>query len=179
MATKPFETYFSERTLLTGQQSPAGDEQLTLRAGTVFRQNVVYNKALAYGGDAVTVTALATADVWYPLDNVLVQGVTTPTFTYAANQFTYIGPNQIVQTSLKGAVSIQADVLSTIEVGIFVNNLLIANGMSTYLGEANKPLYVASETQRIMATGDVIDLRVRSDTATTSVTVPNIQLVIG
>ena len=180
MATKPFETYFDERTVLTGLQAPSGDDRLVLRSGTVFKENFVYNKALATVADAVDVTTITTVDVWYQPANTLVQGITTPTFTYATNQFTYIGPNQINQTSMKAAMSCLLDAAGAApyEIGIFVNNLLIGNGMSVTVADTGIS-YVACEVQRILVTGDVIDFRVRSRSGAIDLIVQNAQLVIG
>ena len=182
MANKPFDEYFDGKTDLVGQQGPAGDDFLVLRGGSVFKGNQVFNKAIATVADDATETVIATVDVWVPIGGTLVQGVTTPTFTFATNQFTYIGPNQIVQTSFKAAVSLEkvADVAgpANYEVGIFVNDLLILNAMSTWVVAA-QTVYVAAEVQRLLVTGDVIDMRVRTRGGIDNLIVQNAQLVIG
>ncbi|GAH07984.1 unnamed protein product, partial [marine sediment metagenome] len=159
---------------------PTGDDFLVLRGGTVFKGNQVYNHAIATVADDATETATTPVDTWVEVAGTLVQGVTTPTFTFAANAFTYIGPNQIVQTSLKAAVSLTKVLAGSqpYEVGIFVNDLLILNGMKTTVPEAEF-VYVAAEVQRLLVTGDVIDMRVRSRSGTDSLTVANAQLIIG
>ena len=184
MANKPFDQYFTDKTALVGQQGPTGDDFLVLRSGTVFKGNQVYNKAIATMADDATETATTPTDTWVQVAGTLVQGVTTPTFTFATNQFTYIGPNQIVQTSLKAAVSLTkvlADA-QTYEVAIFVNDLQILNGMSTLVPDpvvGGETAYVAAEVQRLLVTGDVIDMRVRARTGSDALTVVNAQLVIG
>jgi hypothetical protein len=177
---RTFEDYFNNRTVLSGQQAPTGDDLLVLRSGSVFKDNIVYNKALAAAADDADVTTIATADAWVKPANTLTQGVTTPTFTYAANAFTYIGPNQIVQTSLKAAMSckLAAAGSAAYDIGIFVNDLLIANGMTVSVSDTDIS-YVASEVQRLLVTGDVIDFRVRSRSGTIDLIVQNAQLVIG
>jgi hypothetical protein len=180
MANKPFDEYFEDKTALVGQQGPDGDDLLVLRAGTVFKGNVVYNHAIATLADNTTETVIVTVDVWEKLGLTLVQGVTTPTFTFGVEDFTYIGPNQIVQTSLKAAVSLdkEAGADANYEVGIFVNDLLILNGMSTQV-VAGQTAYVATEVQRLLVTGDVITMRVRSRSGDDNLIVANAQLVVG
>ena len=179
MANKPFDEYFAAKTALVGQQGPTGDDFLVLRGGTVFKGNQVYNKAIATVADDATETVIATVDVWVPIGNTLVQGVTTPTFTYAANEFTYIGPNQIVQNSFKAAVSLTKVLAGaqTYEVGVFVNDLLILNSMKVTVTDAEF-IYLSCEIQRLLVTGDVIDMRVRSRSGTDDLTVSNAQLIV-
>jgi hypothetical protein len=180
MANKPFDEYFTDKTALVGQQGPDGDDLLVLRAGTVFKGNVVHNHAIATLTDNTTETVINTVDVWEKLGLTLVQGVTTPTFTFGVEDFTYIGPNQIVQTSLKAAVSLTKVLAGaqTYEVGIFVNDLLILNGMSTTVTDAEF-IYVAAEVQRLLVTGDIITMRVRSRSGDDDLTVTNAQLIVG
>ena len=180
MANKPFDQYFSDKTTLVGQQGPTGDDLLVLRGGTVFKGNQVFIKALAYAADDTDVTTITTADVWVPPANTLVQGVTTPTLTFATNQFTYIGPNQIVQTNLKASMSCKLAAAgdAAYDIGIFVNDLLIANAMTVNVADTGIS-YVAAEVQRLLVTGDVIDFRVRSRAGTIDLIVQNAQLIIG
>lgn len=180
MPNKAFETYFAERTALVGQPAPTGDELLVLRSGTVFRSAQVFNRAIATVADDATETPTTPIDTWVVIAGTLVQGVTTPTFTYAANQFTYIGPNQVVQTTMKAAIS-ATKVLAgaeAYEVGIFVNGLLILNGMQVTV-TTGETAYVSSEIQRLLVTGDIIEMKVRNRSGTDSLTVINAQLVIG
>jgi len=178
MATKPFETYFDERTLLTGQQAPAGDHFLTLRSGTVFKQSVVYNKAYAGFNNSPT-QQVSVADVWMPLDAVMVQGATTPTFTFATNQFTYIGPNQIIPNTIKAAMSCVVEVAGGghFEIGVFVNGLLIGDPMVIAVAQGFE--YVATEVTRLLVTGDIIEIKIRELAGTDTVTVSSAQLVIA
>lgn len=178
--TRTFEAYFAGRTALVGQQSPSGDEYLALRGGTVFRATQVYIKGFAYDAENLTPTPTSVVNTWTPLANTLVQGVTTPTLTFSANQFTYIGPNQIVQSSLKAAISAYVATGTNLayEVGVFVNDLLIGVPMQVAVSDTGMA-YVAADVQRILVTGDVIDMRVRNVTDGTSLIVANAQLVIG
>ena len=180
MANTPFDEYFDGKTDLVGQQGPTGDDFLVLRGGSVFKGNQVYNKAIAYAADDTDVTTINTVDVWEQVANTLVQGVTTPTFTYATNQFTYIGPNQIVQTSLKASMSCKLNAVgdAAYDIGIFVNDLLIANAMTVNVADTGIS-YVGCEVQRLLVTGDVIDFRVRSRAGIIDLIVQNAQLVIG
>jgi hypothetical protein len=180
MANIPFDQYFTDKTAAVGQQGPTGDDYLVLRAGTVFKINQVNIKAIAYAADDSDVTTITTADVWVPPANTLVQGVTTPTLTYATNQFTYIGPNQIVQTSLKASMSCMLDAVfaAPYDIGIFVNDLLILNSMTVEVADTGIS-YVGAEVQRLLVTGDVIDFRVRSRSGILDLIVQNAQLIVG
>jgi hypothetical protein len=182
MANIPFDQYFTDKTAAVGQQGPTGDDYLVLRAGTVFKINQVNIKAIAYAADDSDVTTITTADVWVPPANTLVQGVTTPTLTYATNQFTYIGPNQIVQTSLKASMSCKVAPAipgtANYDIGIFVNDLLILNSMTVEVADTGIS-YVGAEVQRLLVTGDVIDFRVRSRSGTLDLIVQNAQLIVG
>ena len=181
MANKPFDEYFDGKTDLVGQQGPAGDDFLVLRGGSVFKGNQVFNKAVAYATDDTDVTTINTVDVWEPVANTLTQGVTTPTFTYATNAFTYIGPNQIVQNTFKASMScklVPTGVAANYDIGIFVNDLLILNGMTVNVVDTGLS-FVSTEVQRLLVTGDVIDFRVRSRSGIENLIVQNAQLVIS
>jgi hypothetical protein len=182
MANRPFDEYFDNKTNAVGQQNPAGDDYLVLRGGTVFKINQVNIKAYAGASDDTDVTTITTADVWVKPANTLLQGVTTPTLTFAANAFTYIGPNQIVQTSLKAAMSCRYEGAPVgddpYDIGIFVNDLLISDGMTVDVN-GTAIIYVATEVQRLLVTGDVIDFRVRSRAGTQNIILQNAQLIIG
>ena len=181
MANKPFDQYFSDKTALVGQQGPDGDDFLVLRAGTVFKGNQVYNKAIATMTGNATTTDTTPINTWVPLGGTLIQGVTTPTFTFAANQFTYIGPNQIVATSFKAAASLVGTTtpVESYEIGIFVNDLLILNGMLAS-ASSDGVTFVSTEIQRLLVTGDVIDIRMRNTNAAVSpVIATSVQLIIG
>jgi hypothetical protein len=182
MANIPFDEYFDNKTNAVGQQSPAGDDYLVLRSGTVFKINQVNIKAYAIASDDSDVTTIDTADVWVKPANTLLQGVTTPTLTFAANAFTFIGPNQIVQTSLKASMSCKFEGapvgFAPYDIGIFVNDLLIGNSMTVDITDTAIS-YVATEVQRLLVTGDVIDFRVRSRAGIVNIIVQNAQLVVG
>jgi hypothetical protein len=182
MANIPFDEYFDNKTNAVGQQSPGGDDYLVLRSGTVFKINQVNIKAYAIASDDTDVTTITTADVWVKPANTLLQGVTTPTLTFAANAFTFIGPNQIVQTSLKASMSCKFEGapvgFAPYDIGIFVNDLLIGNSMTVDITDTAIS-YVGTEVQRLLVTGDVIDFRVRSRAGTVNIIVQNAQLVVG
>jgi hypothetical protein len=180
MPNTDFDIYFGNKTDLVGQQAPTGDDYLAMRGGSLFLSNLVWNKAIATASDDSDVTTINTVDVWEPIANTLVQGVTTPTLTFAANAFTYIGPNQVVQTSLKASMSCKLDAAgdAAYDIGIFVNDLLILNAMTVNVADTGIS-YVATEIQRLLVTGDVIDFRVRSRVGTEDIIVQNAQLIIG
>ena len=187
MANKTFETYFGERTVLTGAQAVAGDEVLVLRSGTVFRGSNVYIKANAILSDDATPTPMPVTDQWEAIAGTLTVDVLTPSLTFAANQFTYVSPNQIDPTVISASVSLRKKEAGAgeevYEVGIFVNASLIGNGIKATVVEGVNPedgiVAVTVQALHVLQVGDVIEFKVRNRTGTDDVTVQNAQLVVG
>jgi len=179
MANKPFETYFGERTVLTGAQPVGGDEVLVLRSGTVFRGSNVFIKASAILSDDVTPTDITVTDQWESVGGTLVQDVVTPSFTFAGNIFTYVSPNQIDPTVVSGSVqvTIAADD-DQVEVGLFVNDVLIGNPMGI-TANATEFRAVSVQALHVLQTGDTVEMKVRNRDAIVDITVTNAQLVVG
>jgi hypothetical protein len=125
-------------------------------------------------------TTINTIDVWVPIGGTLIQGVTSTTFTYAANEFTYIGVNQAGVQLLKGNISISkaggGD--NIYEVGMFVNGVQVGTGMSVGASTALVG-YVQTENPHTLLTNDVIDMRIRNLSGNSNVTVLDAQLLIG
>jgi hypothetical protein len=90
---RAFNLYFGNRGVLPGDVAISGDELLVLRSGTVYRMHAAPTTAYAYMNANLVETVINTIDVWVPIGGVLSSPVLSPTFTFAANQFTYIGPN--------------------------------------------------------------------------------------
>jgi hypothetical protein len=181
MANKPFETYFGERTVLTGAQPVAGDELLILRSGTVFRGTNTFIKGSAILSDDATAITITVQDQWESIAGTLVVDVITPSLTFATNQFTFVSPNQINPTVISANVSLDKEVASgtqVYEIGIFVNDALIGNGIKAAVGESlTQGLSVSA--LHALQTGDVIELKIRNRDGIDNMTVANAQLIVG
>jgi hypothetical protein len=177
--TRPFETYFANRGALPGASPIAGDEALILRAGTVYRTGDT--KLYAYAsvnGNAVE-TTIATIDVWVPIAGTLVEGDAADDFTFAANQWTFIGSNQAVPSFLTAQISIisASAPISIYEVGLFVNGVQEGTGMRR--GSTNSsPGFFSTTSPYALQNGDVVDMRVRNLSGTDNLTVIDAQLII-
>lgn len=180
MATKTFEAYFASKGQLPGEELIAGDEILVLRGGTVFRGAVSINTALASMLDNAGVTTINTVDVWESINGTLTDDFSTATFTYAANQYTYIGANQLSPDIIRASFSISkaGNTFKTYEVGIFVNAVQVGTGMKCS-SQSDEPAFAACIATHILQTGDVVDMRIRGRTDDTDVTVIDAQLGIG
>jgi hypothetical protein len=179
--TRAFNVYFANRGSLPGEVAIAGDELLILRSGTVYRMGGASAGAYASMTDNAVETTINTIDVWVPFGGVLIEGVTTATFTYAANQFTYIGPNQAHNTSLVGKMSILrvgGGAGSNLQVGVFVNGVQVGDPMT--VSSTNSFIgFVLTEVPHLLQTGDIIDIRIRNTTGVENVVVTDAQLSIG
>ena len=178
--TRAFNVYFANRTALPGEVAIAGDEYLVLRGGTVYRVEASALFAYASLSGGVQVTPTTTIDVWVPIVGTLIQGVTTSSFSYAANQFTYNGVSQAVPTRRSAKMSLLRDPNGddAYEVGVFVNGLLIGTGMTTTAAH-NVVGFTYTENPHTMQTGDIIDMRVRNTTGVSSCIITSAQLIIG
>jgi hypothetical protein len=183
MANETFESYFATRTALTGPQGSGGDQDLVLRSGTVFRRSITDIFAQATITDNATPTAIAGVDLWAKPAG-FTQGPTTAAFTYASDTFTFIGVNQVVPTRIKAAISfLTENDDDIIEVGVFINDALVGNAMSS-AGKIALNAFVAAEVLDTFVTGDLVTLRVRNRTdegagAAGDVTLVNAQLIVG
>lgn len=178
MANLTFEEYFETRAVLSGAMGVGGDEKLTLRGGTVFRESVVEIKAHASMADSAVETVLAAVDTWAMVEN-LIQGPTTAAFSYATSQFTYLSPNREYPSSLKAKASLTKVLAGAqdYEIGLFVNDVLIGNGMRVTVVDG-ETAFVSCEVLHTLITGDVVDLRVRARSGDDDITVRNAQLTI-
>jgi hypothetical protein len=178
--TRAFDVYFGNRTALPGEIAIAGDELLVLRGGTVYRMAGAPLFAYASLDGGVDTTTIATIDVWVPIAGTLIQGVTTSSFSYAANQFTYNGVSQAVPTRLSAKLSMLrvGGGSDSYEVGVFANGILVGTGM-TCSAQASIEGFTYTENPHIMETGDIIDMQVRSTTGTADCIITSAQLLIG
>ncbi|GAG54975.1 unnamed protein product, partial [marine sediment metagenome] len=106
MATKTFEDYFASKGQLPGEELITGDEALVLRSSTVFRGAPDINNALSNMQGNALVTTINTVNVWEQINGVMADAGSTATFTFAANQYTYIGVNQIGADTIRASVSL-------------------------------------------------------------------------
>jgi hypothetical protein len=178
--TRAFNLYFANRTELPGEVAIAGDEIMVLRGGTVYRMDGAQVFAYASMNANAVETTINTIDVWVPIGGTLIQGVTAPTFTYAANAFTYIGVNQagIQLLSAKMSISKAGGGDNIFEVGVFVNGVQEGTGMSVGASTALVG-FVQTGNPHTLLTNDVIDMRIRNLSGNSNVTVLDAQLLIG
>jgi hypothetical protein len=178
---RPFNEYFANRTVLPGEVAIAGDELLLLRGGTVYRMAGAGTFAYAALSGGTDTTTIATIDVWVPIAGTLIEGAASPSFSFAANQFTFNGVNQAVPQLLKAKMSLfraGGGGEDAYEVGVFVNGSLIGTGMTTG-ASANVVGYAATENLHPLQASDIIDMRVRNTTSANDCIITSAQLIIG
>jgi hypothetical protein len=177
---RPFEEYFANRASLVGVQPVTGDEILVLRSATVYRGLFVDNTAMLYVAGNAVATTIALVDQWTAIGGTLIQGPVADVFTVASNQLTYVGPSQVRAATLRARVSLTkaAGIVQSYEIGIFVNDVLLQNGLRVSLN-VNEYAFVNVEALHPLSTGDVLDLRVRSRSGTDAVTLSDVQLVVS
>lgn len=181
---RPFEDYFGNRSELIGSQASNGDEVLVLRNGTVYRASSVFNKAFgAIKNNAAFMTIAATA-TWYPITGITDE-MSTASFQFANDAYTYVGPTQIYPASITLNVTLVKEFTGSggeeYEIGIFVNDALYQNKQSVTVHEdATQPSKsnVTCIVGIILSQGDVIDARVLNRSGTDNVKVEDMQLVI-
>jgi hypothetical protein len=116
--------------------------------------------------------------VWEQISGVMADAGSTTTFTFAANQYTYIGVNQLGADTIRASVSLLSAADAQYQVGVFVNSVLVGLGMTTSATTLNAA-FVSSAAPYALQAGDVIDLRVRNITDAVNVTVLDAQLEIS
>lgn len=181
---RTFEDYFINRTPLVGGQSSTGDQALILRNGTVFRASSVFNKAFAALKNNSTPIGIVANATWYQITG-MTDEMSTQSFSFANDAYTYIGPTQIYPASITLNVGI-SKIWSGLggeeyEIAIFVNGVLYQNKMSTALSEdATQSLKVNATciVGLILTQGDVITAHILNRSGTDDVIVEDVQLVI-
>jgi hypothetical protein len=178
--TRAFNVYFVNRTELPGEIPIEGDEYLTLRGGTVYRVSAHNDFAYASFSGGVGTTITDTIDVWEPIVGTLIQDQTSPSFSYAANQFTYNGINLAVPKPIIASMSLLrvTNGGDAYEVGVFANGVQVQTGM-TVNAENNVVGFASTLNAYALQTGDIIDMRVRNTTGTSSCIITDAQLIIG
>jgi hypothetical protein len=114
------------------------------------------------------------------IGGTLIEGDAADDFTFATNQWTFIGSNQAVPsflTAQMSSVSASAPI-SIQEIGLFVNGVQEGTGMRR--GSTNSsPGWFATTSPYALQNGDVVDMRVRNLSGTTNLTVIDAQLIIN
>jgi hypothetical protein len=178
---RPFNEYFANRTVLPGDVLIANDELLVLRGSTVYRHPG--SLLFAYGSmdSNIDVTTINVQGVFEPMAGTLIDSPSTTTeFTFLANQYTYVGPNQAGSQILSAKMSVLkvGGGEDSFEVGVFVNNLQVGTGM---ISTASSSLvgFMQTSSPHSLQTNDVIDMRIANVSSASNVTVVNAQLIIG
>lgn len=182
MATKSFEEYFDSKPVLSGPQPTSGDKILVLRSGTVFGSTVVDNKAYCSITDNSTPLAIAAQGAYVTITG-WVEQVSTPTLTFAADQWTYSGPSQIVPATLTLNLSfLSADPTPGNKgwsIGIFANDTIVGNYTRVSTINDSDAVFLSCSVQRLLTIGDVIDFRVQNRTDTADIVIKDAQALIS
>ena len=174
---RTWEDYLEGKSALVSAMSSAGIELAVRIADVVYNWTVVINRAFAEMQDNAVLAGTTVLNAWVTIAGMTDQ-VSTATLAFATDQYTYSGPNQTYPCRIGGVVSVLGSVdTDDYEVGIFVNSVLQTK-MRVTANSAEHRL-VPVEGHVILATGDVIDLRIRNITATNDITVVDATLNIG
>jgi hypothetical protein len=181
---RPFEDYFANRTQLIGNQSSNGDEVLVLRSGTVFRASSVFNKAFGAIKDNPNFMTISATGTWYQITGITDE-MSTASFAFANDAYTYIGPTQIYPASITLNCTVIKEWSGNggeeYEIGIFVNGALYQNKSSTTVPEdptQQAKSNVVCIVGIILTQGDVIDARILNRSGTDNCRIEDLQLVI-
>ena len=179
--TRAFNLYFANRGQLPGEVLIESDEILVLRGSTVYRAAGIPDFAFASMLANSTETPIVTQNVFVSFEGTLIQGTTSTTFNFAANQFTYIGANQASPSAIKASMSIlraSGGGSSAYGIGIFVNGVEVGTGMSVSSSSVDSG-FVSTTVPHALQTGDIIDMRVQNVSDTEDLIVVDAQLVIS
>jgi hypothetical protein len=181
---RPFEDYFANRSQLVGEQSSNGDEILVLRNATVFRTSSVFNKAFGSIQDNPNFMTISAQSTWYQITGIT-DVMSTPSFSFANDAYTYIGPTQIYPASITLNCTIIKEWSGNggeeYEIGIFVNGVLYQNKSSTTVPEdptQQSKSNVVCIVGIILTQGDVITAHVLNRSGTDNCRIEDLQLVI-
>lgn len=171
---RTFEDYFETKAALVGAMGAAGDEMLVRRSGTVFNNTYMVNRAYADMEDNAVLAGTTSAAAW-----VLVAGftdqVSTASLTFAADQYTYSGPNQTYPCKITVTASVVAAGTDDYELAVFLNAAKLTK--IRFVGSTDH-IAVALVCMVPLTTGDVIDVRIRNVAGTDDCTVVDAHLAI-
>ena len=118
--------------------------------------------------------------MWVPIAGTLADVDHTDSFTFAANQYTFIGANRLGNARLEASLSVSSTPQGIVqyEIGLFVNGSQVGTSMgaSSSGDRLSSPYCIAPYT---LQTGDVIDVRVRNITDIENLLVAYAQLAIS
>lgn len=179
MANITFEQYFKNRAETVGSSPASGDLKLVLRGDTVFKSLDINSRAMAYMSGNSTATAITSVDAWTPIGGTLSTIHVAACWTFASNQFQYIGPTQATPVILTANASLYKTSVGVegYEIGIMVNGVVIGTGIRASVASGEYAA-VSCTVPYILSTGDVVKLVVRSKDGTNDITVTEAQLVI-
>lgn len=180
MANKPFETYFDERLILTGNPPPEGDMYLVLRSGVVYKTSFGQTRGFAAQSDNGVATNIVTVDTWTDIGNTLVEVAITPTLVFAANEFTYGGINQTAPTSIRAAITASkvdpgAEVF---KLGISINGATPTSTVAFTVTDT-ETVFAAVEFQRLLQAADTIKMQIYNDESDGDIIIKDAQLSVG
>ena len=135
--SKTFAQYFTERSSLPNNDLQEGDQFLVERAGAVLAYQPFFNRAYMSMEGNTTETVITAEDIWTPIAGIFVAGELTSNFTFASNQFTYVGPTQQIAMSMFGAVSCfkEGGGFDDYSIGIFENGVQVGTSMRAACGD--------------------------------------------
>jgi len=176
----PFETYFDNRIVASGSPPPEGDFYLIYRSGVVYKTSFGSTAGQAYFTDSSDVTTITGVDTWTPPANTLVQVAITPTLTFAANAFTYVGADQISPTRVFASISgrMPDPVSVAVSVGIAINGTPVTPDQTTTFDDTTLS-HVASSFYPVLSSGDVITMVIKNRNTTDDIILQDGQLSIG
>jgi hypothetical protein len=180
MGNKPFETYFDERIVLTGAPPPEGDQYLVYRSGVVYKTSFGQTRGFSQFVDDATVTTITTLDTWTDIANTLTNEAITPTLTFAANEFTYAGIDQLAPTAIRAAASIikPAPGVAAYSLGIAINGTPVL-AYSTVNALDTGIVFLATEWQVALSAGDTIKMMIKNRNNTDDIILQDAQLSVG
>ncbi len=178
---RAFNVYFANRGKLPGEVTIEGDELLVLRGSTVYKVQSALDFAYAAMEDNVVETTINVQSVFEPIEGLLVAGIVTDGFTFAANQFTFVGTTQAIGSIFSAKMSLLKSGGGANEIyriAVFVNGSPIGTGMScsssnTLVG------YAFTTVTHVLQQGDIIEMQIANITGTSDCTVSDAQLILG
>lgn len=180
MAEVQFKDFFISQLVAPTDHIQDGDKLLLLRGTSIFKVAAIGDTAYATFADNTLVTTINTIDVYEDINGALGGAVFTNNFTFAANAFTFTGPNQVTPSLLAGVVAgIKMGVagFNRAEVGIFVNGIQQGTSVGASMGDTERA-FVACRIVYALQQNDVITMKVRNRDGDSDLTIEAAELFI-
>ena len=179
--SKDFKDYFSGKPVADTDQSVDGDEHLLLRGGEVFRVSAIRNQGIAGMSDNTDVTAITVTDQWESLAGTMAEAGSTANLVFAANQYTFIGSDQVYKSRMVCRFAITkegAGPPEDYELGIGVNGSPVGVAFDITADDSG---FVDGSAGALEAlnNGDVIEILIRNRSGLSDVTVRDAFLEIS